>query len=430
MKIDKNVIPPGMLGGHKLITWASMQCLPEWQRELWAPEQFNLANEYSGYGDTYYTNKEKVGPYFLLPDGSSPLWEIGILRLKKNYGFAVDFWESPLYEQHEKVLTYFLKRIAECVAAGNILDAAQFAGTIGHHIEDSGVPAHAPDHGDLEFVKDYITVPKRFVAFPLHGYTEQSPAPFLINDYQPRLYGTTPEEAGANYLDRYFELTLFARTLLLPLAKCAYSGNEAKAGELRLKAARMCAYAYADYMYTATCIGRQRFDDEDLKQLKVLKLINRWPFRQTAWAPSPYFETGPLGMRGINLDEQRNPVPCELLIRGRNGVQSKRYKEALGSGAYYEYHYKLPAGVYARFTTKVGIHAVLKAKRSVNIEVKLDGRTAFKDVAYPDQPALAIDLDAQGCRDIQMIASGPWLTEPDGSDNHVVWAEPRMMRKT
>ena len=64
-----------------------------------------------------------------------------------------------------------------------------------------------------------------------------------------------------------------------------------------------------------------------------------------------------------------------------------------------------------------------------DIEIKLDGQSAFKDVAYPDRSAIKIDLDAHGCRDIQLIASGPWLTDPDGSDNHVVWAEPRMISK-
>jgi len=363
-----------------------------------------------------------------LPDGSLPLWEIGVLRLKKNYGFATDFWESPCYEQHEKVLSYFLKRIAETVASGNILDAAQFAGTMAHHIEDSGVPAHSADRGDLEFVKDYLAHPKEFISLPLHGYTEMSPEPFLVNDYQPRLYGMTPEEAGANYVDRYIELTLYARTLLFPLAKCAYTGNDRKAGELRLKAARMCAYAFADFMYTATCIGAQRFEKTDADGLKTLRLTDRWPFRMTAWAPTPYFEPGPLMFRGINIDAQRNPVPCELIVNTKQGPRSKRFKEALGSGAYFEYHYRLPAGIYSRFTTQVGVHAVLGAKRSINIEIKLDGKTEFQDKVFPGKPAIPIDMDAHGCRDIQLIASGPWLTDPDGSDNHVVWAQPRMER--
>ena len=62
--------------------------------------------------------------------------------------------------------------------------------------------------------------------------------------------------------------------------------------------------------------------------------------------------------------------------------------------------------------------------RSINVEIKLNGKTAWSDVIKPDEPARAIDLPIDGARDIQLIASGPWYTEPDGFNNHVVWALP------
>jgi hypothetical protein len=427
MKYARDFIPEGMRGGHKLITWAAVQCLPDWQRQLWEPEQLPLANDYSGYGDTYYTRKAELGPFVLLPDGSEPLWEIYQLRLKHHYDFTIDYWESPYYERHVATLTHFIRQIAAQIAAGNIHDAAQFAGTVAHHIEDSGVPAHAVDFGDLEFVKDYMPWPRRLAAFPLHGYTEQSPEPFLINDYRPRLYGTTPEEAGANFLDRYIELTRYARKLMFPLARCACSGNERKAAALRLKAATQCARAYADYLYTATCIGAQRFEPRDRRQLGSLKLTDRWPFRQTAWAPNPYQETGPMSLRGINLDSQRNPAPCALLLETPGGVECRTFAEALGSGAFYEYHYRVPGGAYARFTAQVGIHGVLGARRDVEVEVKLNGRTAFQKKVLPGKPSIAVDIEAAGCDNIQLLASGPhWPTDPNGEFNHVVWARPRL----
>jgi len=420
---------PPLRGGHPLITWAAMNGLPAWQQKLWRSEMYELAATHSLNGDCYYTQKEELGPFVELPDGTFPPWEIGCLRLHKNYGFAVDYWESPFYEQLEKSLVYLLERIAQNIAAGEMNRAARFAGTAAHMIEDSGVPAHAADHGDLEFVKDYLDCPPAFVCFPLHGYTESSPGPFRIDGYQPRLFGLTPEEAAGNYVDRYVELTLSARKLLFPLAQCAYSGNDRRGAALRRQAARACAEAYADFMYTATCLGAQRFTARERSGFSVLRLTDRWPYRSSAWAPSPYFETGPLRLRGINLDEQRHPVPCALRVRDGRGTRVRRFKEALGSGAYYEYHYRLPPNLYARFTGRVGIHATLGARRPVDVEMKLDGKTAFKDTVAPGKPALDLDLDARGCRDLQLIASGPWLTDPDGSDNHVVWAEPRLIRR-
>jgi hypothetical protein len=415
-------------GGHPLITWAAMNGLPAWQRRLWQDRMYELAATHSFNGDAYSTHRKELGPFVELPDGTLPPWEIGCLRLKKNYAFAVDFWESPFYEQLERSLDHLFARIAGSIAAGDMARAARFAGTAAHMIEDSGVPAHAADHGDLEFVKDYLGFPPAFVCFPLHGYTEASPGPFRIDGYRPRLFGETAVEAAGRYVDRYVGLTLSARRLLFPLAQCAYRGAHRRAAALRRQAARACAEAYADFMYTATCIGRRRFAAAECRSLRVLRLADRWPYRSTAWAPSPYFETGPLRLRGINLDAQRRPVPCALIVREGRAARPRRFREALGSGAYYEYHYRLPRGVFARFTARVGIHATLGARRTVDVAVKMNRRTAFQATVAPGRPALDVELDARGCRDLQLIASGPWLTDPDGSDNHVVWAEPRMWR--
>ena len=262
------------VGGHRIITWAAMECLPKWQREIWASELYDLANVYSLYGDTYWTNREELGPFVELPDGKAPQCEIGQLRFKHHYGQADDYWESPFYDKCEEVLTYYMRRIGENIAAGNIHHAARFAGSAAHYLEDSGVPAHSVDNGDLEFVKDYFPPPPGMGCFPLHSYTEKSPGMFSIKGYRPRLYGLTPEEAAANFVHRYVEQTVFARSLLFPLTRCGFEGNDKKAGELRLEAAKLCAKVYADYMFTATCVSVKRFEKEQTENLARIHLIH------------------------------------------------------------------------------------------------------------------------------------------------------------
>ncbi len=427
MKHTKDALPE-FIGGHRIITWAAMQALPDWQREIWQEHQYNLAERYALYGDLYYGHKQEVGPFMEYPDGSLPVMgTIDELRRHNNIGHAVDFWECPFWEDQEKAFTYFMERIAASLAKGDVLSAAKFAGTIAHHIEDSGVPAHAVEHGDLECIKDLLPVPDKCVCFPLHTYTEMSPPLFLINDYKPRLYGRTAAEAGTNYIQRYIELIRYARKLMIPMTRAAFEERHDEAAQIRLTAAKMCAYAYADYMYTATCIGAGRFDATEMEAFKTLDLSGLWPYRCTAWAPSPYFETGPLALRGINLDANLQPVPCELLVaEGGGKAVARRFTEALGAGAYYEYHFRLGAGLYQRFTGMVGIHATLGAKRSVSVQVKVDGHTAWSDVIAPGQPAKTIDVAVAGARDLQLISSGPWYMDPDGNENHVVWAQPRV----
>jgi len=387
-----------------------------------------MSDEYSLYGDTYSTRQKELGPFVELPDGSLPLWEIEVLRLKHHYGFTIDYWESPRYEHHEKTFVHFFKQIAARLASGRVDEAARFAGTMSHHIGDSGVPAHAADFGDLEVVKDYFPQPPDKVAFHLHSYTEQDPGQFLLNGYRPILFGRTPNEAASRFMDRYIGLTLYARKLLFPLARCAYENREREAQRLRRQAAEECARVLADFLYTATCMGLKRFSTADLRRLRVLQLTDRWPYRQTAWAPFPYFEPAPYMLRGTNLDSKRRPVPCRLYVRdGRGPLRIRTFREALGSGAFFEYHFRVPARTFTRLTGWVGIHASLGAQRPIQAEIRLNGRSVFRQMVWPGAPAIRFDLPARGCRNVQFIASGPILTDPDGSNNHVVWAEPRLI---
>jgi len=414
-------------GGHKIITWAALQALPDWQKEIWAPESMRLAEEYSLYGDTYYENPAELGPYVELPDGKAPVCQIGVLRRKVHLDQARDLWESPFYDRCEEVLVYYLKQIARSLAEGAIRDAARFAGAAVHYIEDCGVPAHAADNGDMEFVKDYLPPPAGFEAFPIHAYTEKSCDFFLLDNRRPRLYGLSTEEAGSNFIERYVEMILFARGLLFPLVRSAYEGDEEKGQALRTQAAKMCAEVTADYLYTATCIGTGRFDADERKALAAVPLAPRWPYRMTAWAPAPYSEPGPRSLSGINLDMDRNPVACELRTTDDSG-EPVIFTDSLGAGAPFFYHYRLPPGVYDVFAALVGIHARLGANRALEVRVLADGETLFADTAAPGGVARPIEVKIGGARDLVLVTDGPKWNDPDAIGNHVVWARPELRK--
>jgi len=424
MSITREQKDVQLKGGHPIITWAAIQCLPDWQKTIWEPESRRLAEEYSLYGDTYYENVEELGPYVELPDGKAPVCQIGVLRRKVHLSQAKDHWESPFYDKCEEILVYYLKRIAGSLAEGAIRDGARFAGAAVHYIEDSGVPAHAADDGDMEFIKDYLPPPAGFRAFPIHAFTEKSCENFLLNGYAPRLYGLKPEDAGANFIDRYVEMVIFARSLLFPLVQCAYDGDEEKGMALRTQAAKMCAAVTADYLYNATCIATGKFEQVQRDGLSSLSLAPRWPYQMTAWAPNPYSEPGPRVLQGINLDMDKNCVACELRLEEPGG-RTEVFPDSLGAGAPFYYHYRLPPGVYASFTSLVGIHAKLSARRSIKAEVLADGKTVFSRVIRPEEPAVSIEAQVNGCRDLVLKTSGPQWDSPD---NHVVWANPKVHR--
>jgi ankyrin repeat protein len=391
-----------------------------------------MAEQYAWYGDTYPRNKKELGPYVELADGSVPGTMGFDLRKKKNYGHAVDYWESPFMDTWEKAMTHYLHRISSWLAAGDVHSAAQCAGTVSHWLADMGFPPHTPDEGDLEYIKDFFPPPEGFECFPLHGYIESlPPGPCSIADYKPRLLGLTPEQAASNMMDSLAFLVRSGRAMMVPLMHAVYSGRRDTIEVLLGQNVCDSARVLADFMHTAACLAAGRFDDLTIEQLKVLPLTWRWPYRMSAWAPHPYGDpatNAPLRLSGYNLNADQRRVRCELLVGTDGNVKSQPFDEALGAGAYFEYHYRAAAQMYSRFKAWVGIHATLGSQRNIDAEVRIDGQTAFNGVLIPGRAALEVDIDAHGCRDIQLISSGPQYFQPDGTNNHVVWAQPRLQR--
>lgn len=419
--------------GHNIITQAAMQALPEWQRELWQSEISNLAQTYSLYGDDYWIDKKNIGPFFELPDGTVPACAIGVLRDKKHYAQAVDFWESPFYDRCICLFKYFMGQIAENIRKGDILSAAKFAGSAAHYLEDSGAPPHAADNGDIEFVKDCLEIPEKFKAFPLHALMELSPAPFLIDGYQPRLYGLTLDEAAGNFIERYIELVLHARKFILPMAECVFKEDHARASELSRLAAVKTAEVFADYVYTAACMGTGRFEHGETERLNEVSLAGKWPYRMSAWCPFPYLEPAPLMLKGINLDQDRKPVPCRLLVSPNGSAEIRTFPDALGAGLGMEYHFKIPAGVYSDFSVYPGIHAELGARKPVNIRIVFDEKTVYETTLSPTGAAHKINLELKNVSGIKLIAPPPrdndlWYADPASANNHIVWAEPHLKK--
>lgn len=187
--------------GHAQTTTAALEALPAWEQAIWAPEKRNLAEVYSLYGDTYALDKKGIGPYVEFPEGDIPDFYMTRFRWKRHYDAAVDYWEFPFHARALRTLDHFMGRIVDALRAGSIVDAARFAGTMAHYVEDHACPGHALDDTDLEIVKDLLPPPERLRLLPFHSMMEKSPAPFSLDGHAPRLYGTLIPQASANFAE-------------------------------------------------------------------------------------------------------------------------------------------------------------------------------------------------------------------------------------
>ena len=415
--------------GHRIITWVSFQCQPEWVRQIWMTDAYKMAEEYSLYGDTYYSNQEELGSYVELSDGMAPVCSPGVLRYKHHYGHMKDYWESPFFEQTEKVIFEYSTRIIDALKRGDYNFAARVAGAAAHYFEDCGVPAHAVDNCDLATIQDYIDCPSGFETFPLHAYTELSPPGFLINEYKPKCYGESSNIFANSFIIRFVELVLHARKLLYPLIQAAIANDTSTADRLRLSAAKMCARVFADFLYTVSCIGSGQVDK--MEDNNHLSLTACWPYRMSAWAPFPYFETTPTALNGINLAVKTNnliePCPCKLRIEENGHVKHRQFDDALGAGTYFEYHFRLSANTYHRFTSIIGIHAELGATCPIEFQVVADDKMVFSKTIKSSDLAVTVDVDINGCHDLKLITCIKNYTEKTGRNNHATWAEPRVL---
>ena len=420
--------------GHAQTTTAALEALPAWEQAIWAPEKRNLAEVYSLYGDTYALDKKGIGPYVEFPEGDIPDFYMTRFRWKRHYDAAVDYWEFPFHDRALRTLDHFLGRIVGALRAGAIGDAARFAGTMAHYVEDHACPGHALDDTDLEIVKDLLPPPARLRLLPFHSMMEKSPAPFSLDGHAPRLYGTLIPQASANFIDRLAELTRHGRACVLPFFQSFYAGDPATADALNASICRLAAGVLADFLHTATAIAFDRIGEDERRALAVKKLADAQPHRLTAWAPHPYDQLAAGDLRGVNVTPSHEPAPCALL-RDRGGrLEAEDVPESLGATPLYEHAFHVPAGVYRKFSTDYGVHATLGANQPIVFEVWCDERLLFQDVRRAGEAAGSATLDWPGdgtqLRLVATVGADAPVKRINGRPvsfaGHAVWGRPRL----
>ncbi len=421
--------------GHKETTLAAINTLPAWQQKLWKTQKKDLAETYSLYGDTYPTNKKELGPFVELPDGTIPDFYMPKLRWKHHYDAAIDYWEAPFYDKALQTLNYFSKKIINAIREKDIKSAARFAGTMAHYFQDNACPGHAVDDTDLEIIKDLLPPPEHLKCAPFHPMMETSPIPFSIVSYTPKLYGTNVAEFSCNFIDRIVELNLNARKAVLPFFKSFYQNDEATATKLNMSICHFAAEVYADFLHSVACIAHEQ-SEKNSTASTVKKLAGTFPYRQTAWAGGNYSQVAPGELKGINLNNSYEAVPCSLSYKSGKTSQIKTISDALGATAYFEYEFRIPKKNYSKLTFDYGIHTDLKTLYPITFEVLCDNKCIFSDAKGSGDHASSASLDLPAKTEkIQLITNVADNIEIQRINNipivptgHAVWANPTLIK--
>jgi hypothetical protein len=138
----------------------------------------------------------------------------------------------------------------------NIHDAARYMGTVCHQIEDYGSPSHTmPGDNMFTLLQQFLPPSETMRDVLLHGPVESGSLVVSISGYNPRLLGTSVNEAAWRLMHRIHEGILNARSTTIPIIQALYAGVSKQVKEEQLKAAKVDAEIVADAMFTILSLG-------------------------------------------------------------------------------------------------------------------------------------------------------------------------------
>jgi hypothetical protein len=403
---------------HHAITKAALEVLPAWQKKMLGAEFDALSTKHCMIPDNVYTDKENA-KYAAME--SSP----GEVYLQKLH--------LPQAEQtvNRESLRYFMQKAVDALKAGQTGDAARYMGTICHVIEDFGSPSHTvPGDNQFTLLQQFMPPTAVMEGKLLHGPIENGDFAVSLKDYQPRLLGTTVEEASWRLLHRVHEGIINARSTTVPIIQALYAGDEQGRLTHQLKAATKDAQVVADAMHTILCLGAGKFDIEAQKTCDHISIASFWPTEAVhLYYPQSHFFSSPFwghACSNVVMEGGTKAVPIKLRIADKGSMIEKEFPEGISTGMGKPLTFHLPKGVYQRFTAFAGLQIGLGDKGRVEFTVLGDGKPLAAAIVNGTDAAHAFDCYITGVSQLQLNVVSRGLNP---KSNYAVWAEPVLAKK-
>ena len=402
---------------HSTITQAALETLPPWQKEFLGKELQPLGALYCAIPDLVYTRKD-LAPYAMMD--SRP----GVVYLVNLHLPA-----SPT-ENYDLLRTFMDKAVA-ALQTNNVADAARYAGTLSHMLEDWGCPAHSvPNDNMFTLFKQFLPPPDAYRYTLLHSPVEGGIFPVALNHRRPHLLGASANEAAFGLLSLSQAATVYARGQVVPIIQALYANDTNACNAAQQKAAVQDANLVADALYTLFCIGRQTFDPTELAALATADLTAYAPLEaanlyhpQASFFSKPYWGCS---TSGVILKDGSKAVPLRLTVTEDGKPAVKTFASGIGTGTRSSLSYLIPQDVYQRSTVRVGLHAELGATGNVTFDVAGNGHSLARVGPITGcMPSRVIDVAVAGVTNIQLTVTS---SGGDGTGNYAVWAEPRLVK--
>ena len=405
----------GWGGPHTVITRAACDTLPQWQKDLWGDELTALGDSYCLIPDRVYEGME--------------IARFAMIDSKPGVIYLISLHLPPETVEGYQLLEFFSRKAVSSFKDGQKGDAARYAGTVSHMLEDWGCPAHAvPGDNMFTLFKQFMPPPEDQENTLLHGPVENGNFTLDLQDYKPRLLGTTVEEAAFNLLNRSHLTTVYARGQVIPIINGLYEKDDDAVNNAQQKAALLDAEIVADALYTIICIAEQNFEPQEVAALQRMDISGNYPLEapnlympQSSFFSKPYWG---FATAGKILKNGNEAVPLKLRVKSDEGTVVQTMTSGIGTGTRSVLTYVLPADVYRNFSVTVGVHPELGAEGSVNFEIKGNGILIGK--AGPlsgTDTAQTLNINLNAITNLQLTASS---AAGGGAGNYAIWGEPQL----
>ena len=411
--------------GHKILTRAAIEVLPQWMQKLLDPERKNLENEYCMYGDSYFIDKERIGPFIELPDGRLPMdpWEIRHFRKDAP---GEDYYTCGYYDLMRCSFEYFADKCIETIKNNDIASFAKFTGSIAHIIQDCGTPPHAvgTEMGtDMKMIKLlYPTADNKKMAGQFHCILESKFEPFSM-DYTPTLLGLSPAEISFNMLESFTDMLENSISYILPVLDAYYSDNEKMLAQKLSECGKLASEILADFIYSTISVATKKTGNSEKELLNSVILSEYTTLERTAWAPFPY-PYCEIRKAPWSLNEKFEPIELSLMVDGK----TKTFDKGFGIGPPFEINFIIPQGVYKQFESSVGINNKLGSETGIVFKIIGDGKELALAECRHNNDSKMISADISNIEKITLKIEAANHNNIWPSNSHAIWGNPKLLK--
>lgn len=383
-----------------------------WQKEALGGELKQMGDSYCMIPDNVYADKENAR--FAKMESAPNEVYLKILHLPTQQA------------EYLEVMRYFMEKAVAALREGRMGDAARYMGTVCHQVEDYGSPAHTvPGDNMFTLLQQFLPPSDAMKDQLMHGPIENGDFKVSIDGYQPKLLGTTVNEAAWKLMHRVHEEILNARSTTVPIIEALYGEEKESVVKHQMRAAVMDAQVVADAVYSMLCLGAQKYAEAEQAALKQVQIGSFFPLEAVSlYYPQAQFFSSPYwghARSGVILVGGNKAVPLKLCVGSRN----QEFENGISAGMGKTLTFLLPKNVYARFTVLAGLHPELGAKGRVEFTISGDGKVLSTVILNGTDPAKLLECDVTGVAELQLALTSRGV---DAKSNYAIWAEPTLVK--